>query len=104
MAKEIKTIQVTQSVKLQRYTITKFNGHYKNWLPVWNRFTKEVDGSRLSEISKFNYILSIRYCINADIQKAFLQIRLDGKDRDAQKLVWYNNLEERRLWNYASQE
>ena len=34
------------------------------------------------------------YCILADIQKAFLQIKLDEKDKDAQRLVWYRNLEE----------
>ena len=29
-----------------------------------------------------------KYCILADIQKAFLQIRLDEKGEDAQRLVW----------------
>ena len=38
-----------------------------------------------------------KYCILADIQKVFLQIRLDEKDRDAQRLVWYNNLQERKI-------
>ena len=38
-----------------------------------------------------------KYCILADIQKEFLQIRLDEKDRDAQRLVWYNNLQERKI-------
>ena len=38
-----------------------------------------------------------RHCIFADIQKAFLQIRLDEKDRDAQRLVRYNNLEKRKI-------
>ena len=38
-----------------------------------------------------------KYCILADIQKAFLQIRLNEKDRDAQRLVWYNNLQERKI-------
>ena len=35
-----------------------------------------------------------RYSIRADIQKEFHHIRLDEKERDAQRLVWYNNLEE----------
>ena len=47
----------TQSVKLQRYTITPFSGNYKDWLRFWNQFTVEVDGSSISEISKFNYLL-----------------------------------------------
>ena len=49
----------TQSVKLQRYTITPFSGNYKDWLRFWNQFIVEVDGSSISEISKFNYLLEL---------------------------------------------
>ena len=38
----------TQSVKLQRYTITPFSGDYKDWLRLSNQFTVEVDQSRKS--------------------------------------------------------
>ena len=48
-----------QSVKLQKYIITPFNGAYKDWLRFWNQFTVEVDGSSISEISKFNYLLEL---------------------------------------------
>ena len=48
-----------QAVKLQRYTITPFNGEYKDWLRFWNQFTVEVDGSSISEISKFNYLMEL---------------------------------------------
>ena len=48
-----------QSVKLQKYTITKFNGNYKDWLRFWNQYTVEVDNSNISNISKFNYILEL---------------------------------------------
>jgi hypothetical protein len=49
----------TQSVKLQKYTITPFFGDYKDWLRFWNQFTVEVDGSGISEISKLNYLLEL---------------------------------------------
>ena len=49
----------TQSVKLQKYTITPFSGDYKDWLRFWNQFTVEVDGSSISNISKFNYLLEL---------------------------------------------
>ena len=49
----------TQSVKLQKYTISPFSGDYKDWLRFWNQFTVEVDGSSISEISKFNYLLEL---------------------------------------------
>ena len=39
--------------------VTLFSGDYKDWLPFWNQFTVEVDGSAISEISKFNYLLEI---------------------------------------------
>ena len=32
-------------------------------------------------------------CITGDIQKAFLQIKVDPKDRDALRLLWYENLD-----------
>lgn len=48
----------TQSVKLQKYTISHFSGDYKDWLRFWNQFTV-VDGSLISEISKFNYLLEL---------------------------------------------
>ena len=41
-----------------------------------------------------------KYCITGDIKKAFLQIKLDQADRDAQRLFWYNNLEERKIIAY----
>ena len=48
-----------QSVKLQKYTITPFNGDYKDSLRFWNQFSVEVEGSTISEISKFNYLLEL---------------------------------------------
>ena len=46
-------------MKLQRYTITKFNGDCRDWLHFWNQFAVEVDGSSLPEISKFSYLLEL---------------------------------------------
>ena len=41
-----------------------------------------------------------KYCITGDVKKAFLQIKLDAADRDAQRLFWYNNLKERKIIAY----
>ena len=41
-----------------------------------------------------------KYWITGDVKKAFLQIKLDQADRDAQRLFWYNNLEERKIIAY----
>ena len=48
-----------QSVKLQKYTITPFEGDYKDWTRLWNQFSVEVDGANISDISKFNYLLEL---------------------------------------------
>ena len=50
-----------QAVKLQKYlpVITPFNGDYKDWLRFWNQFVVEVDNSKVSEISKFEYLLGL---------------------------------------------
>ena len=54
------TIKPTSGqVKLQKYTITPFEGDYKDGTRFWNQFTVEVDGSKISEISKFNYLLEL---------------------------------------------
>ena len=42
----------------------------------------------------------LRLCITGDIKKAFLQIKLDPADCDAQRLFWYYNLEERKMIAY----
>ena len=48
-----------QAVKLQRCTMTAFEGGYKDSLRFWNQFSVEVDGSSMAEISKFNYLLEL---------------------------------------------
>ena len=48
-----------QSVELQKYTITPFKGDYEDWIRFWNQFSVEVDGSAISKISKFNYLLQL---------------------------------------------
>jgi len=58
-AKAGKNTTAPQGVKLQKYSITPFCGNYKDWLRFWNEFTVEVDGSGISEISKFNYLLEL---------------------------------------------
>ena len=39
-------------------------------------------------------------CITGDIQKAFLQIKVDPRDRDALRLLWYENLDSRTVRQY----
>ena len=41
-----------------------------------------------------------RYCITGDIRKAFLQIRINEQDRDAQRILWYDNLKDRNIMEY----
>ena len=47
------------AVNLQKYTITPFKGDCKDWVRFWNQFVVEVDSSKISEISKFNYLLEL---------------------------------------------
>ena len=39
-------------------------------------------------------------CITGDLKKAFLQVRVNEEHRDAQRMLWYNNLEERKIVEY----
>ena len=48
-----------QAVKLQKYSVTPFKRDYKDWFRFWNQLVVEVDNSKLSEISKFNYLLEL---------------------------------------------
>ena len=48
----------------------------------------------------FDIVLRSRkhpYCVTGDIQKAFLQINVDERDRDAQRTLWYDNLTDRNI-------
>ena len=38
--------------------------------------------------------------ITGDIKKAFLQIKVDPKDRDVLRLLWYENLDSRTVTEY----
>jgi len=40
------------------------------------------------------------FCITRDIKKAFLQIKKSPEDRDALRLLWYDNLKERNIVQY----
>lgn len=48
-----------QAVKLQKYSIIPFKGDCKDWVRFWNQFVVEVDSLKISEISKFNYLLEL---------------------------------------------
>ncbi|XP_070550018.1 uncharacterized protein [Ptychodera flava] len=41
-----------------------------------------------------------KFCITGDVQKAFLQIRVHEQDRDALRVLWYNNLQDREVTEY----
>ena len=43
----------------------------------------------------FDLLLLKLLCITGDIQKAFRQIKEDPKDRDALRVLWYENLDTR---------
>ena len=51
-------------------------------------------------ISLYEIVNLKKFCITGDIQKAFLQVRVRTKDRDAQRVLWYNNLVERKIVEY----
>ncbi len=54
------TVSETQSrVKLEKYTITPFTGDYMEWLRFWNQFTVEVNDTKISDVSKFHYLLEL---------------------------------------------
>ena len=51
----------------------------------------------------FDILLWIRmrkHCVTGDIQKAFLQIRVHKQNRDAQQVLWYDNLTDRNKAEY----
>ncbi len=41
-----------------------------------------------------------RYCVTGDVKKAFLQIMIQRCDRDAQRVLWYDDLECRNIVEY----
>ena len=47
------------AVKLQKYTISPFQGDYRDWLRFWQQFSVEIDQSGLAQVSKFHYLLEM---------------------------------------------
>ena len=45
-----------------------------------------------------------KYCVAGDIQKAFIRIRVHEQDRDAQRILWFDNLIERNSREYRFSE
>ena len=41
-----------------------------------------------------------KHCVTGEIQNAFLQIRVHEQDRDAQRVLWYDNLTDRNIAKY----
>ena len=41
-----------------------------------------------------------KFVITGDIKKAFHQIHLPPEDRDVQRVLWYNNLQDRKVMEY----
>ena len=48
---------VIDATKVYNYSLQ--SGDYKDWLRFGNQFTVELDGSVISEVSKFNYVLEL---------------------------------------------
>ena len=42
-----------------------------------------------------------RFVVTVDVQKAFLQISIDDRDRDVQRILCYNNLEDRLIKQFC---
>ena len=53
------TKKTASTVKLEEYTIRPFKGDYRDWLRFWNQFTVEVDETKISDVSKFHYLLEL---------------------------------------------
>ena len=43
-------------VKLPKLTITRFKGTSLDWTRFWNRFTTEIDSTKIAGVSKFSYL------------------------------------------------
>ena len=41
-----------------------------------------------------------KHCVTGDIEKAFHQIRVGPEDRDAMRLLWFDNLQDRNIISY----
>ena len=41
-----------------------------------------------------------RYCVTGDVKKAFLQIMIQRCDRDAKRVLWYDDLKSRNIVEY----
>ena len=48
--------KTTVTAKLPKLSITKFDGTFANWPPVWNKFEAEIDKTELASVINFAYL------------------------------------------------
>ena len=46
----------SSAAKLPKLSITKFNGRIEEWLPLWGKFTSEIDSTDPAPLTKFGYL------------------------------------------------
>ena len=56
-----------------------FKGDCKDWIRFWDQLLVEVDGSAISKIIKFNYLLELVTWGN--LEKTYLDYMEDGYDK-----------------------
>lgn len=43
--------------KLPQLPTTKFDGKFESWLPFWEKFTSEIESTKIPTLTKFAYLL-----------------------------------------------
>ena len=56
---QMKDEWLKKTAVLREVATTPFKGDYKDWIHFWNKFSVEVDGSTISKVRKFNYLLEL---------------------------------------------
>lgn len=80
MERERKEAQKTQTVRLPKLELKKFNGHLLKWRPFWDSFESTIHkNDSLHKIDKFNYL---RSQLEGDASKAIAGLELTHANYD----------------------
>ena len=90
LSSESRSVKDEIQAKLQKLTITKFNGTFQDWTRFWNQFSETIDKTGIRNVAKFAYL---RELLDTNVRKTVEALPFSSEVYTEQKRYWKKNTE-----------